>query len=291
MLVDFWTYSCINCLRTLPYVEAWAKKYRDQGLIVIGVHTPEFAFEHNVDNVRAAIKRFGIDYPVAIDNDYAIWRAFNNEYWPAHYFIDANGHVRDQHFGEGGYGESERVIQELLREGGAKAIPTSIVGVAGSGIEQAADMADVESPETYIGTDRATNFASPGGAIPDQIQDYTAPAALALNQWALSGSWKIRAEDAVLVQPGGEISFRFHARDLHLVLGPGQDGKPVRFQVLIDGKTPAADHGVDTDAAGNGTVNGVRLYQLVRLAGPVADHIFSIRFLDPGVKAYSFTFG
>ena len=291
VLVDFWTYSCINCLRSLPYVEAWARKYRDQGLIVIGVHAPEFAFERNSDNVRAAIKKFGIDYPVAIDNNYAIWRAFNNEYWPADYFIDADGHIRYHQFGEGGYGEGERVIQELLREAGDKAVPTGVVAVAGGGIEEAADVADIASPETYIGTDRATNFVSPGGAVPDQPHDYTAPAALALNQWALAGSWRVGAEDAVLDQPGGAIIFRFHARDLNLVLGPAQDGQPVRFQVLIDGHAPGSDHGVDIDADGNGMVTGQRLYQLIRLTGPVADHTFSIRFLDPGVDAYSFTFG
>jgi Thioredoxin like C-terminal domain len=228
---------------------------------------------------------------VAVDNNYAIWRAFNNEYWPADYFVDAEGHVRYAHFGEGDYDGSERVIQELLREAGAKAVSTSLTSITGHGIEKAADMADVESPETYIGTDRAENFASPGGAISGQSQNYTTPAILALNQWALAGSWNVGPEDAVLDQPGGAITFRFHARDLHLVLGPGRDGKPVRFQVLIDGHAPTADHGVDTDADGNGTVNGVRLYQLIRLAGPVSDHTFSIRFLDPGVKAYSFTFG
>jgi cytochrome c biogenesis protein CcdA/thiol-disulfide isomerase/thioredoxin len=291
VLVDFWTYSCINCLRSLPYVEAWAKKYRDQGLIVIGVHAPEFAFERNIDNVRAAIKRFGIDYPVAIDNNYGIWRGFNNEYWPADYFIDADGHIRFHQFGEGNYDGSERVIQELLREAGDKAVPAGIVSVAGSGIEEAADMADIDSPETYLGTDRATNFASPGGEIPNQTQNYTAPVTLALNQWALAGAWQVGGEEAVLGQPGGEITFRFHARDLNLVLGPAQDGKPIRFQILIDGHAPAADHGVDIDAAGNGTVTGERLYQLVRLDGPVSDHTFSIRFFDPSVKAYSFTFG
>jgi cytochrome c biogenesis protein CcdA/thiol-disulfide isomerase/thioredoxin len=291
VLVDFWTYSCINCLRSLPYVEAWAQKYRDQGLIVIGVHAPEFAFERNSDNVRAAIKKFGIDYPVAIDNHYAIWRGFNNEYWPADYFIDAQGHIRYHQFGEGGYGASERVIQELLREAGDKAVPTGIVAVTGGGIEEAADVADIASPETYIGTERATDFVSPGGAVPDQPHDYTAPAALALNQWALAGNWRVGAEDAVLDQPGGGITFRFHARDLNLVLGPARNGKPVRFQVLIDGHAPGSDRGADIDAAGNGTVTAQRLYQLVRLTGPVADHVFSIRFLDPGVDAYAFTFG
>jgi cytochrome c biogenesis protein CcdA/thiol-disulfide isomerase/thioredoxin len=291
VLVDFWTYSCINCLRTLPYVEAWAKKYRNQGLIVIGVHAPEFAFERNIDNVRAAIKRLGIDYPVAIDNNYAIWRGFNNQYWPANYFIDADGRIRHHDFGEGGYAESEHVIQELLREAGLRNVASSTVSVSGAGVEEAADMRDVESPETYIGTARAQNFASPGGAVQDQAHSYAAPAILALNQWALTGDWRIGGQDAVLTQPDGAITYRFHARDLHLVLGPAADGKPVKFRVLIDGHAPGADHGVDVDANGDGVIQGQRLYQLVRLAGDVTDHTFEIRFLDPGATAYSFTFG
>jgi thiol-disulfide isomerase/thioredoxin len=290
-LIDFWTYSCINCLRALPYVEAWSKKYRDQGLIVIGVHAPEFAFERDIDNVRAAVKRLGIDYPVAIDNNYAIWRAFNNEYWPAHYFIDTNGNIRHHHFGEGNYVESERVIQDLLREAGHQDVASGTVSVSASGIEAAADMADVRSPETYIGADRAEGFVSPGGARQDQVSDYTAPTAFALNQWALTGDWRVGGQDAVLAQPDGGITYRFHARDLHLVLGPGTDGKPVRFQVLIDGHSPGDNHGVDTDADGNGVITGQRLYQLVRLAGAVSDHTFHIRFLDAGATAYSFTFG
>ena len=291
VLVDFWTYSCINCLRALPYVEAWAKKYRDQGLIVIGVHTPEFAFERNIDNVRAAAERLGIDYPVAIDNNYAIWRGFNNQYWPAHYFIDADGRIRHHHFGEGNYDESERVIQELLREAGHKNISPSTVSVAGTGVEAAPDMADIESPETYIGADRAQNFASPGGVDLNQAHSYTAPSSLTLNQWALTGEWRIGGHNAILVQPNGSITYRFHARDLHLVLGPGPDGKPVRFQVLLDGHKPGNDHGVDVDADGDGVINGQRLYQLVRLTGDISDHTFAIRFLDPGATAYSFTFG
>ena len=291
VLVDFWTYSCINCLRALPYVEGWARKYRDQGLIVIGVHAPEFAFERNIDNVRAAVERLGIDYPVAIDNNYAIWRGFNNEYWPAHYFIDAEGRIRHHHFGEGDYTESERVIQDLLREAGHQHVTSGTVSVSGAGAEAAADIADVESPETYIGTDRAANFVSPGGAAQNQVHAYAAPATLALNQWALTGEWRVGGQDAVLAQPGGGIAYRFHARDLHLVLGPAPDGKPVKFQVMIDGRPPGADHGVDTDANGNGVVREQRLYQLVRLTGDITDHTFEIRFIDPGATAYSFTFG
>jgi cytochrome c biogenesis protein CcdA/thiol-disulfide isomerase/thioredoxin len=289
VLIDFWTYSCINCLRAIPYVQAWAEKYKDQGLVVIGVHAPEFAFEKNVTNVRSAVTDLRITYPVAIDNDYAVWRAFGNEYWPAHYFIDAEGRIRHHHFGEGDYEESERVIQQLIAETG-KAVSTEIAAVSASGAEAAADMANVGSPETYIGYGRAENFISPGGAIEDVHHVYAA-AAPRLNEWALSGDWTIGKEDARLNEREGSIVYRFHARDLHLVLGPGPDGAPVRFQVTIDGGAPAASHGVDIDAGGQGTVTEQRLYQLIRQSGQIADHTFEIRFLDPGVQAYAFTFG
>jgi len=290
VLVDFWTYSCINCLRTLPYIRAWADKYRDQGLVVIGVHAPEFAFEKSPANVEKAIKDLKIDYPVALDNDYKIWRAFHNEYWPAHYFIDANGRIRHHHFGEGDYAGSERVIQQLLAEAGHTAAASSIVKVAAGGAEAAADMAEVKSPETYIGYDRAQNFVSPGGADEDEDHTYAAGSPR-LNQWGLAGDWRVGSERATLLKPDGEIVFRFHARDLHLVLAPGADGKPVRFEVKIDGKPPGDDHGVDADASGAGAVTGDRLYQLVRQSGAIGDRSFSIRFLDPGVRAYAFTFG
>jgi cytochrome c biogenesis protein CcdA/thiol-disulfide isomerase/thioredoxin len=290
VVIDFWTYSCINCLRSIPYVRAWAEKYKDHGLVVIGVHTPEFAFERNVANIRTAIADLKIDYPVAVDNEYKIWRAFDNEYWPAHYFIDAQGQIRYHHFGEGEYDESERVIQRLLTEAGNKDVPSGIADVNGSGAEAAPSTSD-QSPETYIGYNRADNFVSPGGLVPDESHDYTAAAAPRLNQWSLVGHWADGGERAVLDQPGGRIVFRFHARDLHLVLGPAADGKPIRFRVMLDGAVPGADHGADTDADGQGTVDGQRLYQLVRQNGAITDRTFEIEFLDPGVQAYAFTFG
>jgi cytochrome c biogenesis protein CcdA/thiol-disulfide isomerase/thioredoxin len=292
VLVDFWTYSCINCLRALPYVRAWAEKYKDKGLVVIGVHAPEFAFEKNIGNVRRAVADLKVDYPVAIDNDYAIWRAFKNEYWPAHYFIDAQGRIRHHHFGEGEYDESERIIQQLLAEAGhGAAMPGDLVQVDAKGAEAASDGADVKSPETYIGYERAENFASAGGAVNDKAHVYAAPAELEPNQWALSGDWTVGGHSAVLDKAQGRIAYRFHARDLHLVLGPAADGKPVRIRVTLDGKPPGEDHGMDVDAEGNGTVSGQRLYQLVRQHGAVSDRRFEIEFLDPGAEAFAFTFG
>jgi thiol-disulfide isomerase/thioredoxin len=290
-VVDFWTYSCINCLRSLPYIEAWADKYKSQGLVVIGVHAPEFAFERDIGNVKHAVQQLGITYPVAIDNNYAIWRAFENQYWPAHYFIDAQGRIRYHHFGEGEYEESERVIQQLLAEAGSKNVATGFVQAKAAGAEAAADEADIGSPETYIGYNRAENFASAADGAKDQPHDYAAPATLALNQWGLAGTWTRTGEKGTLDAASGRIVFRFHARDLHLVLGPGADGKPVRFRVTVDGQPPGADHGGDTDADGQGTVTEQRLYQLVRQTGAVRDRDFQIEFLDPGVQAYSFTFG
>jgi thiol-disulfide isomerase/thioredoxin len=291
VLVDFWTYSCINCLRSIPYVRAWADKYKDQGLVVIGVHAPEFAFEKNIGNVKQAVAKLKIDYPVAIDNDYAIWRAFNNEYWPADYFVDANGKIRHHFFGEGDYAESEKVIQQLLAEAGKGAVSADIVSVNAVGAEAASDAADVQSPETYIGFARSENFASPGGAIGDKPNVYATGDLKQLNDWGLSGDWTVDAQSATLNKTDGAISFRFHARDLHLVLGPSADGKPVRFRVTIDGAAPGESHGADTNADGEGVVSDHRLYQLVRQSGPIMDHTFSIQFLDPDVQAYAFTFG
>ncbi len=294
VLVDFWTYSCINCLRSLPYVKAWAQKYKDQGLVVIGVHAPEFAFERNIGNVTKATHDLGIDYPVAIDNNYAIWRALNNQYWPAHYFVDAKGQIRYHHFGEGDYAESEKVIQQLLAEAGhpgAAKIATGLLDASAQGVQAAADSVDLQSPETYIGYEHAENFVSPGGEAEDQPHTYIAPTQPGLNEWGLAGRWNVGAESATLAAASGNIVYRFHARDLHLVLGPGSDGKPVRFRITIDGAAPGNAHGTDVAADGSGTVTSQRLYQLVRQTGEVRDHTFSIEFLDPGVQAYSFTFG
>ena len=292
VLVDFWTYSCINCLRSLPYTKAWAEKYRDQGLVVIGVHAPEFAFERDIGNVRKATKDLGINFPVAVDNNYAIWRAFGNQYWPAHYFIDAKGQIRHHQFGEGEYARSEQVIQQLLEEAGRKDVTNTVVSTEDAqGVQQAGDMSQVASQETYLGYERAENFASPEKQAANLARLYTAPAKPGLNQWGLSGNWLSQADQVTLNQGSGNIVYRFHARDLHLVLGPTRDGKPVRFRVTIDGAAPGKNHGSDVAADGTGVINGQRLYQLVRQAGGVGDRTFSIEFLDPGVQAYAFTFG
>jgi cytochrome c biogenesis protein CcdA/thiol-disulfide isomerase/thioredoxin len=290
VLVDFWTYSCINCLRSIPYVRAWVEKYRDHGLVVIGVHAPEFAFERNVDNVKNAIATLKIGYPVAIDNEYKIWRSFENKYWPAHYFIDGNGNVRHHHFGEGEYAQSEHILQKMLIDAGNKNVPTRIVAVNASGAEAASDKADVNSPETYIGYDRSERFISPGGVVENESHAYAA-GELRLNEWSLTGKWTIGNERAKLDERDGSIIYRFHARDLHLVLGTSMEGSNVRFRITIDSKAPRDAHGMDTDAEGNGVVTTQRLYQLVRAPGTVVDHTFEIRFLDPGVQAYAFTFG
>ncbi|WP_223548899.1 cytochrome c biogenesis protein DipZ [Pseudomonas sp. A-B-19] len=291
VLVDFWTYSCINCLRSLPYVKAWAEKYRDQGLVVIGVHAPEFAFERDVSNVTKAMKDLGITYPVAIDNEFKIWRAFNNEYWPAHYFADAQGRIRYHHFGEGKYAESERVIQQLLREAGAAKVADGLINAKADGVQMAPNNNEVQSPETYVGYQRAEHFVPQTALVPDKVAAYNPPAQLALNDWSLGGQWHVGPERATASAPASRIVYRFHARDLHLVLGPGADGKPVRFKVLIDGKAPGADHGMDVAPDGSGTVTDQRLYQLVRQSDGVTDRTFSIEFLDPGASAYAFTFG
>lgn len=291
VVIDFWTYSCINCLRTLPYLKAWNERYQEHGLTIIGVHAPEFAFEKDAANVRRAVRELGIRYPVAIDNDYSIWRAFNNQYWPAHYFVDAQGRIRGHHFGEGSYQQSEKLIRELLTEAGHHDLPAASGAMQAAAIEVAPDEGNVASPETYLGYDRAENFASPVAVARDQKADYTVPPSLQLNQWTLGGQWIIGAESAISMASEDRIVFRFHARDLHLVLGPGAGANTIRFRVTIDGHEPAADHGADTDAHGNGRVAEQRLYQLIRQSGAIQDRTFSIEFLDPGVRAYSFTFG
>ncbi len=291
VLVNFWTYSCINWIRSLPYVRAWDRKYHDQGLVVIGVHTPEFGFETNVDNVRRAAKDMGVDYPIAIDSDYAIWRAFENNYWPATYLVDAQGRIRHHRFGEGEYELSETVLQQLLTEAGSDGIGRELVSVAARGVETAADWASLESPENYVGYARTENLASPGGVARDERRVYAAPARLRLNHWALSGDWTVGKQATVLNEPNGRIANHFHARDLHLVMGPGPRGTPVRFRVLIDGQPPATAHGIDVNDQGNGTVVEPRLYQLIRQPEPIVDRQFEIEFLDPGVEAFVFTFG
>ncbi|WP_445514609.1 cytochrome c biogenesis protein DipZ [Stenotrophomonas sp. 3(2025)] len=294
VLIDFWTYSCINCLRAMPFVHEWAQRYRDHGLVVIGVHTPEFAFERDPRNVMKAVQQLKVQYPVALDNQYAIWRAFNNRYWPAHYFVDAQGNIRGHQFGEGNYAHSEQVIRRLLVEAGQTDLPPPADPAAADlqGVATQADMGNLRSPETYLGHARAEQFASPGGQRADAAFGYTLPSTLALNQWGLSGQWRVNDEAAQLQQAGGRIAFQFHARDLHLVLAPGEDGKPVRFRVLLDGKPlPAADAGADVAADGTGTVDEHRLYQLIRQRGTIGPHRFEIEFLDAGVQAYAFTFG
>ena len=291
VVVGFWTYSCINSLRALPYLRAWSARYRRLGLVVVGVHTPEFAFEKDAANVRQAVKALGVDFPVALDSDGRVWRAFGNNAWPAFYFIDAEGRVRHQAIGEGNYDQSERVIQELLKAAGKAGIPTDIAAVKGSGPEAPADLDDLGSGETYVGYAQAANFASLGGLKRDVRQIYPPPRQLDLNQWSLTGDWTVASEFATASASAARISHRFHARDLHMVLGPTAAGASVRFRIRIDGQAPGADHGVDTDDQGLGRVQAPRMYQLVRQAGPVTDRLFEIEFLDPGVRAYVFTFG
>jgi len=291
VLVNFWTYTCINWLRQLPYVRAWAAKYAGQGLVVVGVHTPEFGFEHDPANVQRAVRDFLIDYPVAIDSDYAVWLAFDNHYWPALYFADAQGRIRHHHFGEGEYQQAEMVIQQLLAEAGSASVDHEPVSVDARGVEAPADWASLRSPENYTGYERTENFASPEGVLPGEPHVYRAPAELRLNHWALAGDWTMGEQPATLNAADGRIAYRFHARDLNLVMGPAVLGTSVRFAVLVDGEPPGAAHGADVDAQGNGTVTEQRLHQLIRQPGPVIDRTFEIVFLDRGVEAYAFTFG
>jgi thiol-disulfide isomerase/thioredoxin len=291
VLVDFWTYTCINWLRTLSYVRAWAEKYHDPGVVTVGVHTPEFPFERDVDNVRQAAKDMRIEYPIAIDSDYGVWRAFSNHYWPAVYIADTQGRIRHHQFGEGRYEECERVIQRLLRQTGVEDAGDGLVSVAADGLEAQADWTNLASPETYLGYEQTQNFASPGGVAFDRPRTYATPDSLRLNQWALSGDWTIQSGASVLNRADGSIAYRFHARDLHLVLRPRERGISVPFRVLIDGEPPGDAHGLDVDEQGGGIVAQPRLYQLVRERGSITDRTFQIAFLEPGIEAYVFTFG
>jgi thiol-disulfide isomerase/thioredoxin len=291
VLVDFWTYTCINWRRTLPYVRAWAAKYKEHGLVVIGVHSPEFAFERNIDNVRWAVKDMKIDYPIAVDSDHAVWNAFNNEYWPALYFGDAQGRIRHHQFGEGEYQESELILQQLLVDAGAAGIGRELVSVDPSGAEVAADWGDLKSEENYVGYERTENFSSPGGERSNKSRVYAAPARLGLNHWALTGDWTAQKQSIVLNQAKGRIAYCFHARDLHLVMGPATRGSQVQFRVFIDGQPAGAAHGADVDDQGCGTVTEQRMYQLIRQPGPIVDRKFEVEFTDAGVEAFSFTFG
>jgi thiol-disulfide isomerase/thioredoxin len=291
ILVNFWTYTCINWLRQLPYLRAWAEKYADHNLAVIGVHTPEFGFEHNADNVRRAVHDLRIEYPVAIDNDYAVWRAFDNHYWPALYFADAQGRIRHHHFGEGEYQQSEMVIQQLLVEAELTDHDHELVSVEAHGAEAPADWATLRSPETYTGYARTENFASPGRIRPGQPHHYTAPAQLKFNHWALAGDWTVGDQAARLRTAGGQIAYRFQARDLNVVMGPATPGTPVPFRVLLDGQPPGPDHGTDVDQHGSGTLTEQRLYQLVRQHGLVTERTFEIIFPAPDAEVHSFTFG
>jgi hypothetical protein len=290
-LVNFGTYTCINWLRQLPYVRAWADRYKDHGLVVIGAHTPEFSFEHALDNVKRAINDLRLNYPIAVDNDYAIWDAFRNNYWPALYFVDGMGRMRHHHFGEGAYEQSERVIQQLLHEAGASDLDLELVRVEGEGAEAAADWSNLRSPEGYLGFARTANFGSAGGVRRNDPRVYGAPAQLRLNQWGLSGIWTFEKEAVILNESGGRIAYQFHARDLHLVMGPAARGSAIRFRVSIDGRPPTDAHGSDIDNQGNGTVAEQRMYQLIRQRAPVAERRFEIEFLDAGAAAYAFTFG
>jgi len=290
VLVNFWTYSCINSLRELPYMKSWAAKYKHAGLVVIGVHAPEFGFERERANVENAVLDLKVTYPVAIDSDHRIWQAFNNEYWPADYFIDGKGRIRYHHFGEGDYAESEHVIQKLLQANGATGLDESAVRISTGGVE-APPSGDVLSPETYVGYRQAQRFASPERVAQDSRKTYSLPTTPSLNEWGLGGSWNVGAESGVLQSAPGKIVFRFHSRDLHMVLGPTKNGKPIRFKVKLDGIPPGDNCGVDSTPDGNLEIREPRLYQLIRQKGRVEDRTFEIEFLDPGVQAFSFTFG
>jgi len=291
VLIDFWTYTCINWRRTLPYVRAWSSKYKEQGLVVIGVHTPEFKFEYQLENVQRSIQEMNIGYPVALDNNYAVWNSFKNQYWPALYLVDAKGKLRYQKFGEGDYRESELQIQQLLKEASAKDISDEPVALRPEGFEVAADWESLASPENFLGYDRNEGFASPGGIVPDKAAVYTVPAKLTLNRWALSGEWVVGKENVRSLKTQCKIIYHFHARDLHLIMGPSKKGASIKFRILINGSAPGAAHGLDVDSNGEGTVTVQRVYQLIRQQGAITDQVFQIEFLDPEMEVFDFTFG
>ena len=291
VLFDFWTYTCINWRRTLPYLRAWSQKYRQHGLVVVGVHSPEFQFEKDVENVRSAAKSMMIEYPIAIDSNLSVWRAFNNEYWPALYFVDAKGRIRHHKFGEGEYDKLEYVIQQLLAENGATGFERGLASIDPSGAELGADWRDLGSVENYLGYERTENFASHGGSVADRRHTYTTPLELKLNHWALAGDWTARKQSISLDAGSGRIAYQFQARDLHLVMGSAESGKKVRFRVYLDGRVPERSQGVDVDPQGVGVLEEPRMYQLIRQQGAIAARRFEIEFLDPGADAYSFTFG
>jgi thiol-disulfide isomerase/thioredoxin len=291
VLVDFWTYTCVNWLRTLPYVRAWDAKYRDDGLTVIGVHTPEFSFERNIDNVVAQSRTFDVEYPIAVDSDHAVWTAFANHFWPAVYIADVEGRIRHHHFGEGEYAQTEMLIQQLLLDAGANGIEQDLVEVEPRGLEVAADWRTLQSPETYVGYGQSTGFASEDVAAFDEPHEYAAPAPLRLNDWGLSGNWTVARHAAVLNEAGGRVCFQFHARDLNLVVGSASGGASSPFRVFLDGQVAEGAHGSDVESDGRGIVMDQRTYQLIRQPGPIADRLFEIEFLDAGVEAYCFTFG
>jgi thiol-disulfide isomerase/thioredoxin len=291
VVVNFCTYSCVNWIRTVPYVRAWHEKYREHGAVVLGVHTPEFEFETDVENIRRALAHMRVAHPMALDSDYAVWEAFANHYWPALYFVDPQGRIRHHQFGEGEYEQAERVIQRLLAEAGATEVGDDLVAVEPAGAEVAADWENLRSPETYVGYARSEGFASPGGAAGYERRAYAAPDRLRLNEWSLAGSWTIGRQAIDLHEPSGRIAHRFHARDVNLVMGAPAVGASVPFRVLVDGQAPGASHGADADDQGRGVVEGPRLYQLVREPGTIEDRTFEIEFLNAGVQAFVFTFG
>jgi hypothetical protein len=289
--VDFCTYTCINWLRSLPYVRAWSERYADDGLVVIGVHTPEFSFERNVDYIRRALSEMRVEYPIAIDSDYAVWEAFANRYWPALYLIDAEGRIRHHKFGEGEYERSERVIQRLLADAGVEGVARDIVPIDGVGAEAAADWGNLRSPETYVGYGQTESFASPGGIVPEQHHVYGVPDRLGVNEWGLSGDWTVKTEYAVSNKPNGKIAFRFDARDVHLVMGPSYETGSIPFRVFIDGEAPGEAAGTDVTADGAGKLDFPRMYQLIRQRGPIAPRLFEIEFEEPRAEGFAFTFG